>query len=333
MTTKIKIILIILLFILFWYVSGISGSINFIIALSFYSLFLYTLSFPFKKIKDREFKFFDAENLGKFAFAFAYRMSVFLIIIFSILGWFAYYQNKIEPAMMPVYHITNWDKTVVFHSMSHIASPEFYTDTKKSVDNLEKQGYLLFYEGVKSGSKESADKFDKALWVKFDKDLYKNMSKLYGLVNQDNSIFISSWAKNIDLSMDEIVAVYEKNPSNSNKNLSVPIDMNPIIISTIDKLNDKELAIIRFLNKAIMNSIIKNWEVQDFMAKSLWNKSIMDTILWKRNEYLSANIIAEKQKKIVITYWLLHFKWVLELLQKNDKNWEIKKIDYLQVVR
>lgn len=330
---KIKIIIILILIILFWYISGIYGSINFIIALSFYSLFLYTLSFPFKRFKDKELKFFDIENLGKFAFIFAYRISVFLIIIFSFLWSFAYYQNKIEPAMMPVYHITNWNKIVVFHSMSHIASPDFYLDVKSNLEKYKKDWYILYYEWVKSGTKESSDKFDKALWVKFDKDLYKNMSKLYGLVNQDNSIFISSWAKNIDLTMDEIVAVYEKNPSNSNKNLSVPIDMNPIIISTIDKLNDKELAIIRFLNKAIMNSIIKNWEVQDFMAKSLWNKSIMDTILWKRNEYLSANIIAEKQKKIVITYWLLHFKWVLELLQKNDKNWKIEKIDYLQVVR
>lgn len=329
---KLKIFLIIVLLILFWYIWGIYWSIDFIIALSFYSLFLYTLIFPFKKFKDRSFEFFSRENLGKFAFNFAYRTSLLLIIIFSILGWFAYYQNKISPAMMPIYEITNWDKTVIFHSMSHIASPEFYTETKQYVENLEQKWFLLFYEGVKSGTKESSDKFDKALGVKFDKDLYKNMSKMYGLVNQDNSIFVSSWAKNVDLSMDEIVALYDKIPS-QNKLSQEVIDVNPLINATLESLNPKELEILRFLNKAIINTIIKNWDLQDAMAQGLGNKALMDTILGKRNDNLAKSIIEEKQKKIVITYGLLHFKWVLELLQKNDKNWKIKKVDYSQVVR
>ncbi len=332
MKYKIKIILILLLLILFWYIWWIYWSIDFIIALSFYSLFLYTLVFPFKKFKDRDFEFFNAENLWKFAFHFAYRMSLLVIIVFSILWSFAYYQNKIEPAMMPIYEIINWDKTVVFHSMSHIASPDFYTETKQYVEALEKKWYLLFYEGVKPGTKESSEKFDKALWVKFDRDLYKNMSKLYGLVNQDNSIFISSWAKNVDLSMDEIVALYDKIPS-QNKLSQEVIDVNPLINATLDSLNPKELEILRFLNKAIINTIIKNWDLQDAMAQGLGNKALMDTILGKRNDNLAASIIEEKQKKIVITYWLLHFKGVLELLQKNDKNWKIKNIDYSQVVR
>ncbi|MDD5213008.1 MAG: hypothetical protein PHG82_01085 [Candidatus Gracilibacteria bacterium] len=329
---KLKILLIVILAIIFGYIGGIYGSIDFIIALSFYSLFLYTLIFPFKKFKDRDFEFFNAENLGKFAFAFAYRMSAFLIIIFSILGGFAYYQNKISPAMMPIYEISNGDKTVVFHSMSHIASPEFYTETKKYVENLEKSGYLLFYEGVKPGTKESSLKFDKALGVKFDKDLYKNMSKLYGLVNQDNSIFVSSGAKNVDLSMDEIIALYDKIPSQNRLSQEV-VDVNPLINATLDSLNPKELEILRFLNKAIINTIIKNGDIQDAMSQGLGNKALMDTIFGKRNDNLAASIIEEKQKKIVITYGLLHFKGVLELLQKNDANWKIKKVDYSQVVR
>lgn len=332
MKEKIKIILIIILAILFWYIWGIYATINFIIVLSFYSLFLYTIIFPFKKIKDREFKFFDAENLGKFAFAFAYRMSAFLIIIFSVLGWFAYYQNKITPAMMPIYHITNWDKKIVFQSMSHIASPEFYMDVKSNLEEHKKNWYILYYEWVKAWTKESSEKFDKALWVKFDRDLYKNMSKLYGLINQDNWLFVYSWAKNIDLSMDEMLEIYDKNPSQSKLNLD-PVDLSPIIESALEQLNPKELEILRFVNKSIINTIIKNWEIQDAMAKWIWNKAIMDTILWKRNDYLSKEIIKSEDKKIFITYWLLHFKWVMELLQKNDKNWKIDKIEYSQVVR
>jgi hypothetical protein len=38
---------------------------------------------------------------------------------------------------------------------------------------------------------------------------------------------------------------------------------------------------------------------------------------------LSNEIIHSSHQKIYITYWLLHFNWVLKILQKNDKNWEI----------
>jgi hypothetical protein len=34
-----------------------------------------------------------------------------------------------------------------------------------------------------------------------------------------------------------------------------------------------------------------------------------------------------------MTYWLLHFKWILELLQKNDPNWKIIKTKYLYPIK
>jgi hypothetical protein len=57
--------------------------------------------------------------------------------------------------------------------------------------------------------------------------------------------------------MDEIVALYDKIPS-QNKLSQEVIDVNPLINATLDSLNPKELEILRFLNKAIINTIIKN---------------------------------------------------------------------------
>ncbi|MDD4151737.1 MAG: hypothetical protein PHR68_03925 [Candidatus Gracilibacteria bacterium] len=278
------------------------------------------------------------ENFGKFSMNFVYRTSLFLIIFSIILGGFAFYQNKINPAMMPVYHITNGNKKIVFHAMSHIASPGFYNDVKDDISSLKNDNFVLFYEGVKPGKEESYDKFDKALGVKFDADLYVNMSKLYGLIKQDNSMFLGllkNKDKNVDLSMDEIVKLYEKDKTLSGEkdDLKMPVDANVLITELLSKLDDKQLSILRFINQSIMNTIIKNQNIQDSMASAIGNKTIMDTILGKRNTYLIKAIKEEKNKNIVITYGLLHFKGVFEELQKQDKNWKLEKTDYLQVIR
>lgn len=319
---------------LFWFTSFL----YFFIFVFFYWSLFYILSFPFKKFKNKDLEFFNRENFWRFSYNFLYRISVSFAIILSILASLAYYENEISPAMMPVYHISNWDKKIVFHSMSHIASPEFYLDVKNDIDSLRKNWYILFYEWVRPWTKESNDKFDQALWVKFDKNLYKNMSKLYWLVNQDNSLFVYSWAKNVDLNMDEIVDIYQKLEKKETKKISSnqikePIDMNKLIDESVASLSDRQLSIIKYVNRAIMNIIIKNENIQDLMYQAIWNKALMDTILEKRNEYLVKAIESEEEKNIVITYWLLHFKWVFEELQKKDKNWKIEKVNYLQVIR
>ena len=55
----------------------------------------------------------------------------------------------------------------------------------------------------------------------------------------------------------------------------------------------------------------------------MWNKKIFDVIIWKRNEFLANEIQKSNDKKIYVTYWLLHFDWVLKLLQAKDPNWKI----------
>jgi hypothetical protein len=34
-----------------------------------------------------------------------------------------------------------------------------------------------------------------------------------------------------------------------------------------------------------------------------------------------------------MTYWLLHFNWVLKLLQKNDPSWKIIETKYLYPIK
>jgi len=63
---------------------------------------------------------------------------------------------------------------------------------------------------------------------------------------------------NVDLSVDDIIELYkQKNiQNNTNKVYKPSIDANKEIISTLSKLNDKELKILVYINQAILNLII-----------------------------------------------------------------------------
>lgn len=100
---------------------------------------------------------------------------------------FAVYQNEIDPAKLPEYVISNGEKTVRFRAMSHIASESFYSGVKADIASARAQGFVLFYEGVRPGTPENSKKFNALMGFKFDKNLYSAMSKLYGLVPQNQA--------------------------------------------------------------------------------------------------------------------------------------------------
>lgn len=81
---------------------------------------------------------------------------VFLLpwILFGIIE----FTNTHAPATLPRITITNGDKTVIFQSMMHIASPEFYTDIEADMRQLANEDYIFLYEGVKADSPESLEK-------------------------------------------------------------------------------------------------------------------------------------------------------------------------------
>ncbi len=44
--------------------------------------------------------------------------------------------------------ITNGDKTIVFVPMHHVGKQEFYNDVRQKIDSLQKNGYIIYYEGT-----------------------------------------------------------------------------------------------------------------------------------------------------------------------------------------
>ncbi len=295
------------------------------------SFFIY---FTWKKLRKKEALYFN-----EYIKLFIYKVCLFIYITIIVIWGFAYYNNDINPAKMPEYTISNWTKTVVFQAMSHIAKKDFYNQIRENIRIFKTSSWVYFYEWVKPWSKESSQNFDEALWVNFTPDLYKYMSRLYGVTFQDNNDFIwlvNNLDFNVDLTLDEIMKIYEKKVKISNseaKNNTPIINASEQILNELSSLNDKELKILIYVNQAILNVIIKNDTEAKKLLTYIWNTDLFSVILDDRNNNLVNSIIKSDYNKIYITYWLLHFDWMYKLLQENDPNWKIVNTRYYYPIK
>lgn len=228
--------------------------------------------------------------------------------------------------------------------MSHIASIDFYKKVQQEIYNSKKQWYILFFEWVQSGTHENQEAFNKALGVNFEPGLYENLSSLYGVVSQDNEMFlnlVNNKDYNIDLNMDQVMEIYNKKTLKSwsekdKKSLLQSdeiIDINAQVIETLSELNQKELLILRYINQSFLNFMIKNDAIRDAIIAKLGNQDIFSVILDDRNIHLAQEIINNTNNKIFITYGLMHFSWVLDILQQQDAHWEIIDTEMTPVIR
>jgi len=317
------------------YISWVRGWLYFIVLLAFYGVLFYWWHILLSKFRKKEFM-----NWWDFGQYFAYRISILLIFITWLLSFFVYYENIYEPAMMPEFTLSNGDKTVVFQWMAHIWSNKFYNTIIDNITNYKKQGYVLFFEWVKLWTKESSDKFNKLMWVQFDKKTYAGLSKIYWLRSQNNDEFlnlVNNKDYRTDASMDDIVASYEKKYWKINLNIPSKTWVEPInvwekIDELVNQITDKELQLLIAINRAVMNLVIKNTAVQNTIMKWAGQQDLFDIILNDRNKIIVKSINESKDKKIVLLYWLMHFDWVRSQLQKWDPKWQIKNIRYFQPI-
>jgi len=310
------------------YLSWLFAIISTILAFFIYAAISYLLYRLWKKIR-------KAEHLDPLEYLrlFAYKTATAFSLLAIILGWFVYYNNEISPAKMPTYYLSNGEKQLTFQAMIHIAHSDFYDRIEQDILFAKQDNYVYFFEWVKPGSAESHDAFNKALGIEFDADLYKNFSELYGVVAQDNAQFL--WLENdldfnVDMNMDEIMSIYKQKASPSDSTISPELlDVNKEIVTLLAGISPKQKKILVYVNQAILNFFTKNEALRNTILENLWNADIFAVILDDRNQLLADEIIQSEYNKIHVTYGLLHFNGVLELLQKNDPNWIINWVEYL----
>ncbi len=325
-------ILIIIILLWVFYINWIIWILEFILSISFYTIIFYFFHVIWAKIRKKEYMYsLDYIKL------FLYRISILILVLIFIIWSLSYISNELYPAKMPEYTISNWDKEVKFQAMSHIWSTNFYKKVQNNIKTYKENWWVYFYEWVKPWTKENHNDFNKAIWITFDKDLYKNFSRLYWLTFQDNSLFlwlVNDKDYNVDIWLDQIMKLYNnKSKSTENTNKQPPIEASKEIIKTLSRLNEKELKILVYINQATLNFIIWSNETQEFLNNNFTNEKLFEVILDERNKVVANEIINTEYKKIYMTYWLLHFKWILELLQKNDPNWKIIETKYLYPIK
>lgn len=277
----------------------------------------------------------DFPKARDFALAYVRKIGTFVLALTIVLGSFVYYQNEIDPAKLPEYTISNGEKTVRFRGMAHIASEKFYAGVKEDLANARKDGYVLFYEGVKPGTPENTKKFDVLMGFKFDKNLYSAMSKLYGLVPQNQAEIAGTPGpkdRNVDVSIDDIIASYEKRrgtvsgdakPSAPTETEELTANFSEELVKEAEALNPRELAAIRYLNRAVMSMVIKNRDAGEAAFAGLGKVDLFSSILHDRNVVLAGAIASSEEKKIFVTYGLLHFDGTFYLLQEKDPRWKM----------
>ncbi len=361
-TLKVFTVFIVLLPFTVWivYLSGFKWI--FYIAFSFIIYFLIFLPFSVfwrKVIKKEQL---DFENiLG----SFLYKISTVIFISFVFFWSFSYYNNVVSPAKLQIYTLESGNKTVIFQTMSHVWSKKFYKQVEDNIKNAKERWYVLFYEWVKinkqdekklekkdlikekllkkywnkknngrnESNKKLLEEFNEALWIKFDKDLYKNFSKLYWLVAQDNIQFlgfVNDKDFNIDLTLEKLMKIYrekmkkkEKNETKKIINLDKVKDVNKDINELLKNLNKRELKVLVWVNKSMMNFLIKNENFRKKILELSGKQDIMWVIVNDRDENLAQEIQNSNFKKIYVIYWMMHFEWVFERLKNMDKTWKI----------
>jgi len=119
--------------------------------------------------------------------------------------------NIWAPATLPRITLSNGEKTVVFQSMMHIASPSFYDAVRADMQLLVGQEYVFFYEGVRPGTVESIERLGTLLGTDVSPEMYDTLAHLAHLESQKTEDFISILpSTNVDISTDDIVRIAQE---------------------------------------------------------------------------------------------------------------------------
>lgn len=318
---------------IFWY-TVLPGFLG---ALLLYSSISFVIHRAYATVRWKHKKYYS-----EYFIIFIYKFSLLTLFVILWLSYFIYHQSYLFPAQMPRHTLTNGEQTIIFQNMSHIGSESFYVNVRDNLKKKKQEGYVLYYEWVRPGSEENKKAFDMALWIKLESDTYSSLARLYGVVAQDNNMFLWLWSTpdiNVDISIDEIMSIYNKRPEKTgvweNKwllNSREAYDAQELVLDKLDNISSAQLFVIKSFNVAFLNFMIKHSFLRDGAIKLMWNEDIFSVILDDRNEHVANYIITNNEEKIIILYWLMHFEWILSLLQSHDSRWSIVSTENQQII-
>ena len=292
-----------------------------LLVLSLYIFILYGVVYLYKRIRKQETPYLKPFFV-RWYIRIARLFLLFLIIMFA----FTKYQNEINPVSTPIYTLTNWERNIQFQTVMHIWTAKYYSQLLSSLKHSKENWYVLYYEWVVIDDDKKADKFNTALWVNFGASFYESFSKLYWLEHQDNSIFmevVNDKDFNVDIPISKVIDIYEQKYWEIIYDESKILNVTDVMIQRLASMKEHQLLLLRTIFKSSINFMVKHDNIQSQIVKLLQLNRIIDIILEERNDYLANYILNSDDKNIHVMYGKLHFKWVLERLQKADPRWKV----------
>lgn len=185
--------------------------------------------------------------------------------------------------------LVNNSKDVVFFPMIHLATEEFYNDTKKKIDSLKKLDYYFFYENLKvsPGDTTTLRKFRKITGAPIPKlglgymylvdsvYKYKPKKKIIGQPTYAKLGIDSISGKRVDLDLKDIITAYESN------------------------YGEIKLELCDFKSSYYEKSTCYDKVISENILKSLK--------LTLRNQKIVNEVLVNKRKKIALIYGVKHF--------------------------
>lgn len=304
----------------FWWWQLLSS----LVVLSLYILILFWIVYLYKKFRKQERPY-----LKPFFVRWYIRIARLFLLFLIVMFGFTKYQNEINPVSTPMYIVSNWEKNLKFQTVMHIWTAKYYSQLLSSLKESKEKWYVLYYEWVVLDDESKADKFNTALWVNFWVSFYESFSKLYWLDYQDNSIFmevVNNKDINVDIPISKIIDIYEQKYWEIVYDESKVLNVTDLMIQRLASMKEHQLMLLRTVFKSSINFMVKHDNIQSQIVKLLQLNRIIDIILEERNDYLANYILTSEDKNIHVMYGKLHFKWVLQRLQKADPRWKVVEI-------
>lgn len=247
-------------------------------------------------------------------------LTLILLIVFS-LGFYVGYQAK-KPIKMPKYYLSNNSQKIVFQTMIHVGTEDFYKKVIDDVKYYKDLNYKYLYEMVHIEKKEDGDELKALLSIDPEKQLI--LSKILDVKHQTDYIY------HIDKSVDINADVTAKELSNLI--LKHHLEVNKTdddetktsgYFDDLKDISDNKKYIVKNIFRVLINVLMDNPEMMKD-SSALFSNVVVD----KRNEILFDYVKKNSDKNLIINYGYLHFMGFFELLKKEDPNWKIEKTEY-----
>ncbi|MBX9809638.1 hypothetical protein K2X92_04600 [Candidatus Gracilibacteria bacterium] len=249
----------------------------------------------------------------------------YILTIFATFGFFTSiflvfigYQNAV-PGVVSDIHLSYSGQSIVFVEMSHIATDRFFAEKKETITKLAQDGYVILVEGVKPGTKENQEIFDRTIGFEFTPTLYKEVANLILLQNQNNQVLFdqinTGSLVSVDLSVDDIVTFMGTgNMVGTGELVSIEGELRTIM----GTINDRERSFVSWIARGLLNWSLKQSADIDTLITTGPQSKLFSAIIDRRNDKIIEYIESNPKQKIAIVYGALHFNGVYEALQKKN---------------